>query len=285
MTTTPPKRSRQALRRRYTWHMRPPFEDRFDRSHWWEGQGKSDVSPEAALYELARRHPLVCEVLSGETGLYEGDAVFPPPPLDWLWRIGLQSWPGVNKYDRAIWMLSSHGIKGLDMRDEAWNAPFMELLGNLSLLDERIAVDKPCHAINTVARLSILGQRITASEREAKTCEEQMDIVRKGLATNPLTADEWEAAIAQCAVAAHRKGYLLLAVAPDLKAEEAESVMAAKYKEHSEQRLPGKPKQRPRREDWLPLISEFEDAETSPHKAKSQVFARYRRALDGIRFT
>jgi len=40
-----------------------------------------------------------------------------------------------------------------------------------------------------------------------------------------------------------------------------------------------------RYKDWLPLISSFENAERGRQKDTSQVFIRYRRAVDGIRFT
>jgi hypothetical protein len=54
-----PKEKWLAVRRRYTWFLRPPFKDKFDHWHWWKGQNKID--PAAAPCELARRHPLVRE--------------------------------------------------------------------------------------------------------------------------------------------------------------------------------------------------------------------------------
>jgi hypothetical protein len=278
-----PKETSQAIRRRYTWHLRAPFKNQFDSSHWWKGQSK--IEPVAALYELARRHPLVSEALLQGTGMYEGEAeLFPPPPLDWLWRIGRQSWPKVNKYDQTIWMLSSHGLKGLDFRKKAWNARFMKLMAIQSLLDKRIAVDQPCHCINSLARLNILDQRMAKSEHKAKSFAEQVVLARKDFATNQPTSEEWEAAVSHCAVAAYRKGFVLLAVAPDLAADQAESVMSHNYREHLRLYPPAKPKQRARWEDWLCLISTFEDAEATGQKDTSQIFIRYRRALDGISF-
>ena len=67
------------------------------------------------------------------------------------------------------------------------------------------------------------------------------------------TDNEWEAAISQCAVEHHR-----LYPYPQ-------------------------PTQRARTLDWLSIISAFENMTSG--KWDSQIFVRYRRALDGIRFT
>src|SRR5271170_7419477 len=64
----PQKENRQAIRARYTWHLRPPFDKEFDGSHWWEGQSK--VDPVAALYELLRRHPLIGKGLLKRAEIY-----------------------------------------------------------------------------------------------------------------------------------------------------------------------------------------------------------------------
>ena len=54
------------MRARYTWHLRPPAKGEFDHSHWWKGKpgaaGPGAAGPVEALYELARRHPLVGEL-------------------------------------------------------------------------------------------------------------------------------------------------------------------------------------------------------------------------------
>jgi hypothetical protein len=114
--------------------------------------------------------------------------------------------------------------------------------------------------------------------------KDRHELVRQDLAQNPPTAAEWESAIVQCAIEAHRQGYVLLAVAPDLAVDKAESLMAKKYREHLKLYPPLHPHQRARWESWLPIIAEFEDDEASGAKAKSQVFARYRRALNAIHF-
>jgi hypothetical protein len=109
-------------------------------------------------------------------------------------------------------------------------------------------------------------------------------ILNANRAANPPTAEEWEAAIAYRAVEAHRQGYLLLAVAPDLQSDYAASLMQKVY--GSAKRKFASPKQRARWKDWLPLIAKFENEELLRDKKikKSQAFIRYRRALDGIHF-
>jgi hypothetical protein len=57
--------SRQRKADRYLWYWKPPFghsksDYYFDREHWWKGSLKN-VSHDAALYELLRRHPTVGE--------------------------------------------------------------------------------------------------------------------------------------------------------------------------------------------------------------------------------
>ena len=47
------------LKDKYTWHLRALFKGKFDQSHWWNEENKSAVSPIAAVYELARRHPRI----------------------------------------------------------------------------------------------------------------------------------------------------------------------------------------------------------------------------------
>jgi hypothetical protein len=139
--------------------------------------------------------------------------------------------------------------------------------------------------IRVVAHWKIGDKREAALRGKARTLKDRHELVRQHLAKKPPTADEWESAIAQCAIEAHRQGYVLLAVAPDLAVDDAESVMAKKYREHLDLYPPLHPHQRARWVDWLPLISAFEDAELQQGGAKSsQIFARYRRALDGVHF-
>jgi hypothetical protein len=281
----------QALRRRYTWHLRPPFRNSFDRCHWWHNQ--SEIEPVAALYELARRHPFVRdqwlravalirrnnrEILARPGSPVYVDTRFSriitrehwfstdaksgrvPPSLYWTCLLGLKSWAKLDYTDRMNWR-SIITLKGLDFR--TW-------------FDQ-------CQSINDFAEWKIRYKREDAmgDKVKGKMRPEIGSIVTADLATNPPPVEEREAAIASSAVDAYRRGALLFALAPDLTAKTAGSAIAKAY--HWARRRHGRPQQRARWQDWLPLIAAFEDAETS-QGAYSQTFARYRRALDSIDF-
>lgn len=282
------KKASQAVRRRYTWHLHPPFKNRFDRSQWWEGE--RDIEPGAALYELARRHPLVRETwvrnFAAATRERRSVAIWIPgtsqrwtdkimrgesgaavsPSLYWTCLFGLNSWAKLDYTDRLNWKSCVGNLKGLDFRDESLQCKGIKKFAHWKIIDERQD-----------------GLRKKEKIKDFAT-KENLKMLHNDLAANPPTVEEWETAIAHRAIEAYRQGYVLLAIAPDLPANKAAAVAAAKYKEHLSLYPPGKSPQRARWRDWLPIIAEFEDAETSRDKAKSQVFARYRRTLDGIGF-
>lgn len=279
-----------AIRRRYTWYLCPSFKFKFDRSNWWkEKKGKPYVTPSSALYELARRHPLVRETwlrnyaanncnrsalvvrypnirerLTVKIGEASAAMKQLPSSLQWTCLLGLNSWPRLTYTDRRNWESCAGKLKGLDFRKDF----------------------EKSRSIRVDAYQVIFNNRRRALVDGTMTFTEGSSIVKADLVTNPPTAEEWEAAIAESAVQAHRHGLVLLAVVPDLAAEELTSVLSASYRQHSGMFPPPKPPQRARWQDWLPLISTFEDAQTthSHSTAKSQDFARYRRAVDGIRF-
>jgi hypothetical protein len=264
--------------------LRPPFKSQFDRSHWWED--RSQIEPVAALYELARRHPLVREQwimnFAAATRSRRGVAtirepwmekIMQPqagndrvaPSLYWTCLLGLKSWAKLDYTDRRNWEFCVGYLKGLDFRDEELHCRSIKQLANWRIRCQRE---------------DALGDKVKGKKRGREIGE----IISADLAAKPPTVEEWDAAIAQSAIEAHRRGYVLLAVAPHLAVNKAQSVMTRKYHEHLELYPPLHPKQRARWEDWLPIIAEFEDAEANGPKAKSQVFARYRRTLDAIRF-
>ena len=307
--TPSPKADWQALRRRYTWHLRLPYRKHFDSSHWWKGRSESEIEPAAALYELARRHPLVRDqwltavanlkakhrelfVLPGHP--FFGEAKLSrlltnphwfsentksgtvPCALYWTCLFGFKSWAKLDYTERKNWQGAVGYLKGLDFRSK----------------------ELRCRSINDLAHWKIVVARKSALRQNGQIINEdalhQLDnvkwdaalnknlqILHSDLAANPPTAEEWEAAIAYRAVEAYRQGFLLVAVAPDLESNTAASLMEKVY--GSARRSYARPKQRARCRDWLPIIASFEDAEVS-HKAYAQEFARYRRVLDGIRF-
>jgi hypothetical protein len=269
---TPLKKKWQAMRARYTWHLPPPSDRShwpFDYSHWWNKAGQAKVKPEAALYELARRHPLVNETPPRQVPLpgflFPGVApatlpsfLEPRPSLRLTQRLGMKSWPKLTAPERRNWRSSIGMMKGFDFRPVESRSIDITRQADLKISQQRIS--QIALLKNTKTYCGFAGMYAEPAEP---------------------TDQEREAAISQCAVEAHRQGYALIAVAPNLAAGKAGNAMVKQYREHG--RLYPQAKQRARWEDWLLLIASFEDAETS-HKAYAQEFARYRRAVDGIQF-
>ena len=86
--------------------------------------------------------------------------------------------------------------------------------------------------------------------------------------------------------AAHRRGEILLNVVRDLDlaTEKAASLLLNTYRMCRRSQPASAARHRARNVDWLNVISDFEDAEIKSEKTNSQLFARYRRIIDGVRF-
>lgn len=248
------KQKWQSVREHYTWHLRPPFDVEFDRSQWWKG--KSNVDRVAGLYELARRHPLVGDetmvVMPGRQ-LIQLPAILGRPFLEYIRLLRLKSWPKLTKSERTKFKLSLGKVKGLEFRgDESMCRNITELAHSEAYKSQEQRAAQSTYAGFTYIKAILRGNRLR------------------------ITDPAWEEAVAHLAVQAHSQGYLLLAVAPDLSAKDAARAMLKGY---------GDPQNvRARWEDWLRIISEFEDAETSRQGAKSQLFARYLRIIEVVRF-
>jgi len=254
--------------------LHPPFKAKFDRSHWWEGLSDTEhqAAPfgrEAALYELARRHPLVAEetpinaTLPGSEPPIPLPSIFgPKPSLLWTRRLAMRSWVNLKKSEQSAWKSNMGKVKGLDLRPQ----------------------ESLCRNVTRLAHLAINQQKENALNASAEAAPELSGLGWLSLFTNP-TAREWEAAIAQCAIEAQRQGYVLLAVAPDMAAHKAQSVLLKVYQEQLKLYPAAQALQRARWQDWLPLISSFENAEARGDKQREQAFVRYRRVVDAIHFT
>jgi len=284
-----PKEKSQALRKRYTWYLRPPFKSKFDSEQWWKGQ--SQIEPAAALYELVRRHPDVGKsrrkvpdaefygqyiarptlvpseyesrrFLSAKAGLNGL-----PEALACLCCIGMNSWPKLTRRAQQYWRCKAGSIKGVDCRDDS----------------------SKCVCIYEEAMEALILNRAKALKPKEKTaCESILwRLVDQEFANDLPTVEEVEFAILREALTAHRNGHLLISIAPGLRMDTAAKLMGQKYREH--QKLTGngvetKGKKRARPETWLSAISEFDTDEASRDKAKTQIFVRYRRISDSIQF-
>lgn len=112
MKTKSSNESWQSIRVRYTWHLRPPLKKTFDRSHWWKAK-PAGVGPVAALYELARRHPLVGLRLTQPWKLSNLSAA-----IICLGDIGMKSWPKLTPGQKAMWKQCAQNLKGVDCRTD-----------------------------------------------------------------------------------------------------------------------------------------------------------------------
>jgi hypothetical protein len=254
--------------------------------HWWEGALK--IEPRAALYELARRHPLVHKTWTrnykanarqriisplGSEENWASRCIRPPnnsgpavpASLYWTCYFGFKSWAQLNDTDRRNWEISVGFLKGLDFRDEE-----MKCRSIRELADWKIRCD----------RKSDLGDKM----KGLRPGKETGKVINMSLIEIPPTAADWESAIAYRAVEAFRQGYVLLAVSADLAGKDLNCVVSKTYYRDVRRYLGHEGKGRARWEDWLPLLSEFENAETGNNGAKAQLFARYRRLSDAIHF-
>jgi hypothetical protein len=245
----------------YMWHLRLPFNKPksplfFDRKIWWKNS--DDVEPEAAIYELARRHPLVGKRITTPWLLTDTK-----PAIICLGDIGRKSWPNLTPAQKFMWRSFAGHLKGVDCRTD----------------------EEQCSSLNEVALLEIQMQR--GKENQPRLVAKQ---IKKNIcvtAENEPTADEWDKGIAASAIAAFSKRQLLIAVAPDLPEERAEKLMMQKYREHRDAiaKLSGTGKQRARPDNWLALIEMFEKAATSKNGIYSQNFNAYKRTIDSISFS
>jgi hypothetical protein len=298
------------MRARYTWHLRPPFDQEFDRSHWWKNEPQIDPAPAAALYELARRHPRVGELRSRlhHAGWYGQELRAPlvgaakermashafddlgqePEALHCLCLIGLKTWPTLGWRYQEYWMASAGNIKGVDCRDDLERCYSVTDAAMCDVILQRgRALKVPRKAFQAWVSPSSIGPgESEVVPVDIKAFQRSVEIIGKHLCETPISAAEIEPAIAEVAVGAEHQGHWIIAVASDLAQDEAELLMGKVYREHRLRREEalGAGKQRPRPKQWLKLISEFENAETSSGGTNASGFNPYRAIMDSIRF-
>lgn len=295
-------------RDRYVWHLRKPFAEEFDHSHWWKAESESKPTPIAAIYELARRHPRIGhlrselrhtkwygqelrEPLSGTARRKMADQASvdlgsEPGPVHCLCLIGLKSWPILGEKYQEYWGDSVGKMKGVDCRDDLMRCTSIitEALGQLQR--ERMLSLKPSRESLTfrfpAGRMA--GEQ-AGQPADPGALNKLVERLVEDLKINPIPELAIENAVAEKAIEAYRAGQWLFAIVPDLTHDDARNLLSAGYSEelkHTQQQ-----KQRSRWNDWLPLISEFEDDELSSSAVtlpSNTVFTKYRRVLDGISF-
>lgn len=256
------KKEWRPIRDRYTWHLRPPFDKLFDRTHWWEGQPEPE--PQAALYELARRHPAVGLLQARLVSDPSAGLLDEPDALHCLATVGLKPWLQLDDSHRELWLEAAGCLKGLDCRGPVAR----------------------CYALTSGALtdpLLRLVSQVAKSGKTKKTLDELAGAVGGNLKEEPIPREDFEADLARAAVDASRRGFAVLAVALDLSYDDAAALLAEAYRK--ERRRFGITKPRARYLDWLPLVQKFELEQSAIAMGpNSQDFIRYRRAIDGLDF-
>ncbi len=290
------------------WHLRKPFAEEFDRSHWWKAECESKPTSIAAIYELARRHPHIGQLrsklrytkwygqelrksLSGTARRTMADQASvdlgsEPGAVHCLCLIGLKSWPMLGEEYQEYWGDSVGKMKGVDCRDDLMRCTSIitEALGQLqrkrmfSLIPSRESLTFRFPAGG------MTGEQ-TGQPADPGALDKLVGRLAEDLKINPIPEVEIENAIADKAIEAYRAGQWLFAIASDLTHDDARNLLSAGYSEklkHTQQQ-----QKRSRWNDWLPLISEFEDDELSSSAVtvpSGSVFTKYRRILEGISF-
>jgi hypothetical protein len=288
-------------RKRYAWHFLPPFKDQFDSNYWWVGRPIPE--PQAALYELVRRHPQVYLALLrrnfDQVAEYKEDYKRlnqPKVPLEamvllmgmvkdfaewngyseavaFLVLFGLKSWPKLSKAEKDWWRLGAGFIKGVDCRPEGERCYSIQ------------------EAMVRAAQMSPLVNALRARVRQAQGITNEAvgggvptpKNHEMNLSTGARVVGDVESFVAQEAIRAYRSGHILIAASPDLGYDGAERLLVRTYR-NSHRLLRGSTgKQRARHQEWLKLIRNFEQLHPL-FKKLPNAFNHYRRAIDTVRF-
>lgn len=286
------------LRSRYTWHLCPPHNRFFDSEHWWKQAAPKDITEIAAVYELARRHPEIGRLRSHFQGSsWHGMALRTRPPKNgegrlitaaWqdlgnkpkavqrLCLIGLLPWPKLSARNREYWISSCGKLKGVDTRD-----PIEKCTNIIHSAAGMAVVESITQNGHRPLSTGFTAKRKT-SRRRSRANADQSPLFEFAKAIEPSLKPKIAAHVARLAIETCQAGHFLFSVAPDLKYEEAITLMSETYREA--QKGYDDAKSRSRWESWLPAIEAFEGAEMSQHGAKSPTFTRYRRVIDGVTF-
>jgi hypothetical protein len=267
------KKELQAIRKRYTWHLRVP---EFDCDHWWKRNASGDykgIDPLAAWYEVVRRNPKVPEIpleplyIPGHVGserfLQWYERLTLAEFLRFLGRHAMLSWEQLTKEQWEKWRTSIGKMKSFDQRSNdsiSRNLTYSTYIAQLKALDE--------------------------NERQSRVTPLDGLFAMFGWLNFPNHA-EWEKAISDEAVKAHREGRVLIAIEPHLAADKAVAAMKKAYLSHPYVDSTPVTRERARWQQWLDVIADFENSmpkNASPAKGNSQLFVRYRRVIDGVVF-
>lgn len=296
----------EPIREQFTWHLRPPFAEgsngkrRFDCTHWWD-KSPDEITPAAALYELARRHPDVGRALK------EGDCDKKEQSqqsyrLGFLCQHGLSNWKTLaasvvgGSPQTEVWEFFIGKLKGLDFRDETslFRCVTEDALTTLYSRDRILGEPFPFRTV----------ENETAPSRKSSVEEFHSFISDLKSLIGPSFEERFREAIKKDAILYHNRGMLLFACAPDVTKDRAIELFNKRFMSgrwHATQ------KRRPQRErkktktargkpleqktsidevqGWLKTISAFEDDFQKKRVIDHNLYTDYCRIFDGVRLT
>ena len=220
-------------------------------------KGEAVVESIEALYEISRRHPIVFVIQINPKLL---DALPRSPLLEILVSFAMKSWPKLSAPEQETWRFMAGSIKGVDARTDSERCRSVEdeAVGNIQM--KRAFTDKKYKKMRTEKVSRLVGEDMRRS---------------------PPLRKEIEAEIKREALFAYRQGDLLIAVAPDLASSDAERLMLKIWNQQRTEH--GIHKQRARWQEWLSLITRFENEVTSS-SAYPPSITLYRRIFVGLPF-
>jgi len=230
VTANPHRRTANGgVRSSHTWHLRPPLDQEFDRSRWWERVPAEQVHPIAALYELVRRHPKIgalrakfhdriwygMELRAPDVGAKRDeviDAAFQdlghePKAIHCLCLVGLKSWPQLDARNQEYWMMSGGRLKGVDCRDEVEQCSSLTQQALSELFIRRLAELKPPKGALQF-KVSVTGlddHSLQSHPALPKSFEKGQKLLAASLKEKPLTPAQMEEAVGRKAIEAYRK--------------------------------------------------------------------------------
>lgn len=280
------KREWTRLRRRFNWYLRTPFSKAFDRRHWWATE--ETIEPEAALYEVIRRHPVVREIWiksfrAHMRHKYRDLIHCWNPQVEKFWVAKMKQVPSQLKVSNILSRVCSTGTKSWAQLDLTERQNFEISVGKTKGIDNR-APEQKCRSIIDLAESRVFENRRATMVKPKMPFAESCRLTLESLQASPATEKEWDDAIASESIKVFKSGYQIFAVSSDLNPSEAASSMKEAYEFQYWQFQEPMMEKRARAEDWLKVIAEFEVAENTKSKAKSQLFKRYRQIFDGFQF-
>lgn len=101
----------------FLWHLRPPWNETFSHKHWW-GKEPEKIAPEAAMWEVLRRHPVIEDIHRNMPSEYQQRDLLKLPLC--VGYLALKTWPELGNKEQQMF---SAALWGADPRYRVFCAP------------------------------------------------------------------------------------------------------------------------------------------------------------------